>query len=748
MASGTIAFEKSNPTGSYLEGKIEWTSVANKDANTSDLTLRIYVRKRATNQQLTVPTTGAWRYEFTVNGQAIEGKSGGNTSVLQTFVLIATKTITVAHNADGTKSVSIVGFVQGPSISDGYKDKKSECDAVAKMDTIPRASQITSASNVTLKNNCNVKWTPASAAFRYRLEFKLGDFVGQTSVIHPNTTAAYTYTGYTIPLSAANQIPKAKTDTMTVTLTTYSDSAGTQAIGSYSKTFTVTVPDNEDTKPSVEAALTPVSNLAGEYQNLYLQGYSKVKADVKAKGKYEATINTKVLSINGVTQKSLTSGYLTSSGENTVAVSVTDSRGITSTVSQTIYVIPYVKPSLKSYGIGRSADGQFKDSGTDLRIDASWDYALVEVGGEQKNSCKLQYQLRAAGVAFDDNWTDIPSEGKSVSVVVENGLVAAENSYHVKIRVIDEIGNTAEATADIPTDKVYWHRDGARGSFAFGGYVEEDNTFAIAPDKKFQAKGSVEFANPLPTSEGGTGKATHTSNAVLTGNGASAVKNVPSASGAFYATAANSAPQFGVLPYAQGGTGYALKDVPKYAIFRNAGDGQYMWYLATGNGALFATAANGAPKFDTLPIAQGGTGATSESAARSNLGTNMKLLWENAAPSSTFAGFTPMTTSTTNKLAENPGNFTAIMVWYRTYKSNEIYVSHIIPVGLGSGTSHDNIKQVTECQAAGNEKWCRRYCFVSSTSITFGTGGYRGAVGNNWTVDSTYMIPVRIYGIR
>jgi len=58
----------------------------------------------------------------------------------------------------------------------------------------------------------------------------------------------------------------------------------------------------------------------------------------------------------------------------------------------------------------------------------------------------------------------------------------------------------------------------------------------------------------LPVARGGTGKATHTSNAVLTGNGTSAVGNIATASGALYATAANSAPQFGTLPIAQGGT--------------------------------------------------------------------------------------------------------------------------------------------------------------------------------------------------
>lgn len=59
----------------------------------------------------------------------------------------------------------------------------------------------------------------------------------------------------------------------------------------------------------------------------------------------------------------------------------------------------------------------------------------------------------------------------------------------------------------------------------------------------------------LGVARGGTGASTHTANAVLTGNGTSAVNNVATASGALYATAANGAAQFGTLPVAQGGTG-------------------------------------------------------------------------------------------------------------------------------------------------------------------------------------------------
>lgn len=59
----------------------------------------------------------------------------------------------------------------------------------------------------------------------------------------------------------------------------------------------------------------------------------------------------------------------------------------------------------------------------------------------------------------------------------------------------------------------------------------------------------------LGVARGGTGAATHTSNAVLTGNGTGAVNNVATASGALYATAADGAASFGTLPVAQGGTG-------------------------------------------------------------------------------------------------------------------------------------------------------------------------------------------------
>ncbi len=73
----------------------------------------------------------------------------------------------------------------------------------------------------------------------------------------------------------------------------------------------------------------------------------------------------------------------------------------------------------------------------------------------------------------------------------------------------------------------------------------------------------------------------------------------------------------GIVPVANGGTG--LSTITANAVV--TGNGQNAATLVnTANGALFATSAGGAASFGTLPVAQGGTGATTAVNARSNLG--------------------------------------------------------------------------------------------------------------------------------
>lgn len=131
------------------------------------------------------------------------------------------------------------------------------------------------------------------------------------------------------------------------------------------------------------------------------------------------------------------------------------------------------------------------------------------------------------------------------------------------------------------------------------------------------------FVDLVSVALGGTGKSTHTANSVLTGNGTNAINNVPTANGAFFATGTNAAPKFATLPIAQGGTSATTAAGAR----NNLGLGNTTGALPIANGGTGATTASGARNAlglgnttGALPVANGGTGANSASSARSNLG--------------------------------------------------------------------------------------------------------------------------------
>lgn len=76
----------------------------------------------------------------------------------------------------------------------------------------------------------------------------------------------------------------------------------------------------------------------------------------------------------------------------------------------------------------------------------------------------------------------------------------------------------------------------------------------------------------------------------------------------------------GTLMALKGGTGADLSGAAANAVVCKASSDQKLATVSTAKGAFYATDTNGTPKFGTLPVAEGGTGATSASDARTNLG--------------------------------------------------------------------------------------------------------------------------------
>jgi hypothetical protein len=257
-------------------------------------------------------------------------------------------------------------------------------------------------------------------------------------------------------------------------------------------------------------SLSPVHSLPSAFAGLYIQGLSKVKANLSADPKQNASIRYYDMTVENKTygaSAGYTSGHLT----NPVTIEVTgraeDSRTYSGYVKKSITVIPYANPKIQNVTAKRcDADGNPKDDGTYLKITAKRSYHPVESNGVQKNFCEIQYRYKAeSDSSYSDWYTILAADDLSSDEVVTLAKVGDDlltllttTSYRVEVRAIDSIRNTSPVSEHIiSTDKVYWHRDGARNALGLGKYNEQDNALDSAWDLYMNGHKITGLADPV-----------------------------------------------------------------------------------------------------------------------------------------------------------------------------------------------------------------------------------------------------------
>jgi hypothetical protein len=462
MASGIIYGVTGNQ---YIDSKIEWSdSVYDLNLAMSKVTASLYYKRNNTGYA----TSGTGSFKIYINGASHPTTSKIN--IGSSWVLAATATQLVTHNDDGTKKITISadGSIPNTTLT------STTCSEYVTLRTIERASEIdwtpTGNTYVRLGDNCNVKWYPRSKSFRYTLKFSLGDWSYTTGLIHPNTTAQYTYRGYALPYAVARQVTDSDRGKLTVTLYTYASQAATTPFGaSQPKEHNFLIPDNETFKPEVSMQLTPVSTLKEPFSSLYIQGRSGVKATIttsEPSEKYGATIVSKTMTLLGKSYaESFETGYLYKTGNVDVVATAIDSRGFVGSVSKSITVIPYSEPKLLPASDEGNiicarcdAKGILSDSGTSLKIKARRGYSKVEADDGQKNFCAIRYRYVQEGSEFtgDAGWETLLDSASiatdTVDSILLEGKLSAETSYIVQVGVIDEFGESEVVQYIIPTD--------------------------------------------------------------------------------------------------------------------------------------------------------------------------------------------------------------------------------------------------------------------------------------------------------
>lgn len=231
MASGTIELTQSKSSGSYIDGKIVWSSAKNDAGNYSLVDGDLYVKKGSTTTTLASATYGTWNYTFNIGGKSVS--DGWYGSVLTSWVKVATLTdVKITHDDDGSKKITISGSVSAPS-GTSFEGHKTSGSKEVSLDSIARASVPTvSASSIQMGKALTITTNRKSSGFTHTLKYTFG---GTTKTIKTGVGASYSWT---VP-DIASLCNNAKSGTCKITCITYN---GKTEIGTKTVNVTLTVP--------------------------------------------------------------------------------------------------------------------------------------------------------------------------------------------------------------------------------------------------------------------------------------------------------------------------------------------------------------------------------------------------------------------------------------------------------------------------------------------------------------------------
>lgn len=451
--TGTIT--KAIRTGYQM--KIVWTvdsqSVAN---NTSSVTVKVQLV--STGSSYTINSSASKSGSVTINGTKYSFSFTAALSGNQAKTLY-TKTVTVSHGADGSKTCAFAATIGINVTLSGTYYGNVTASGNGTFDTIPRATTPTlSASSVNMGASITINMPRASSSFDHTLTYKFGNASGTIG------TDLGTSKAWTVPLSLASQIPSGTSGTCTITCKTYN---GSTLIGTKTVSFKANVPASVVPTISAVSTAETVSGLAAKF-GAFVQGKSKVKVTITAAGAYGSTIKTYKTTVGGKSYSGAapTTGTL-SSGSKTISITVTDSRGRTATATRAITVVAYSAPTIPTLTAVRALqDGTENYEGQHGKI--ALKFSVSAVGNKNTSAYTLEYKAKPA-----TTWETIQTgTGYSLTdTVITDAVFSVDSAYDVRLSVTDYFG-TIRKTTEIPTAFTLLDFNASGRGLAFGKVSE------------------------------------------------------------------------------------------------------------------------------------------------------------------------------------------------------------------------------------------------------------------------------------
>lgn len=412
-------------------------------------------------------------FSVTINGKVVNsGKKAYNFNSSRTKTW-ATGSLTIPHNADGTKTLAFSFSLTG---NNAYLGNASKSGSMA-LSTIARATTPTiTPKTAVLGNTITINTPRASTSFMHEISVSYGN--EKDLFLAYGVTTSYAWKpSQTVIDSLIEALPNADSGIATFKVVTYSGER-TNVIGTKSATVTLSIPAN--VVPTVKHTVTLINGLSGAY----IKGHSSAKVSATATGAKGSTIKgytTTVKSGNNSLQSSTLQNFntivLSVTGDVEIFTVATDSRGRQSGIKTTINVKDYKKPKFDLAKVYRSNSvGTVQDDGAHATIEAT-----VNVNPITGNKGTLSIDSRLKTL---DNSNSFKTEKTvtGLSGISKQKITipaSTEKEYDIRLILKDAFNNTTYlayiSTANVTAD---FYKTG--NGIAIGKVASQDYMFDIS----------------------------------------------------------------------------------------------------------------------------------------------------------------------------------------------------------------------------------------------------------------------------
>ena len=451
-------FDTSNKYIKYkIEVNVNSQSIEN---NTSNITVKVWFFR--TNQGYS--TFGSGTCYCTINGTNYSQTVTSSQKITSSAIALFTKTVDVAHDNDGSKSVWVSAY-----ISHNAPLSSSDQGFNAGLPKIPRAAQFTGADDFNDEQNPKIYFNNP-AGFRLQLKMEAGgdDYL----IVRDNLSSPSSPYTFSLTEAERNKLralcPNSNKLAVRFTVATYmpgSNSPGNHSYGdrtmnitNANPTFTASQLSYQDTKSSIVA----ITN----NNQLIVRNQSTLEVSFKAAtARKSASISKYQIIWNGGSQDKTSAGSynlgtVDSSKNLNLQVKAIDSRGNSTVISNSVPILDWVLPIVT---LSAKRINNYENE-TTLK-------ANVQISSVKKlNAIEiLQYRAKKVSESSWSSWTDFKN---NTNTTIRLDKLSA---WDLEVRATDKFGTVTQSLI-VPKGIPIMFFDTKKLSVGVNKFPENSNT--------------------------------------------------------------------------------------------------------------------------------------------------------------------------------------------------------------------------------------------------------------------------------